>query len=87
MASARGARSKPQAWELRAQVRENSFSFLEKQALEADRPRSKHVGRVVDAFAQVSEKMTPAENAKLDSLFIQPDALLALLREALRTIT
>lgn len=88
MRPARSLRSlRNHSWELRAQVQESSFSYLDKQAALADRPRALHAGRVLDAYAQASQEMTSAENAKLDPSFTQPHEFLALLREGLKKVS
>lgn len=81
-----GARSKPQGWELRAQVTEGAFSFLDRQAKRLGRARAWHVGLVVEAFASVAQHLTEVERAQFDVLLREPEQLLALMRRVLRPL-
>lgn len=81
-----GARSKPHGWELRAQVTEDAFSFLDSQAKQLGRHRAWHVGLVVEAFATVAQHLSEGERAQLDVLLREPAHLLALVRGVLHPV-
>lgn len=82
MASPGNQRRRPEAWELRASVSEDTFALMTQEADALGRSRTWHVGLVVEAMAHVSRHLTPKERARLDYLLNDPAELLAVLRPA-----
>lgn len=57
-----------QAWEVRGSVTQDAYALLDSEAESLGRSRTWHVGMVLEAYAQVSQKLSPRERADLDRL-------------------
>ena len=79
-----------QAWEVRGSVTQDAYSLLDSEAESLGRSRTWHVGMVLEAYAQLVQKLTARERADLDRLLRSAsegrdlDRLLRALRPALR---